>query len=878
MATTSRKNKKRISKYLKYKSNIFYSLAPVESDNYDKYNDAFKFALNHNGKSKKITNIAVTGPYASGKSSVIEKVKEEFGDDKFITLSLTNFNSGDMESDNKIQENSITNKKIEEDLEAQLINQLIHKIDSKKIEDSRFLANKKIDTSKLSYKVGTFIHALIISIIFLCLIIVNINNETISKILFLKLDDIKITSINILFIVGSIYSLYFGYKIINLFKKKKILRKINIYGNEIELFTNEDNSIFDKYTDEILYLFKNAGVKYFIFEDIDRYEDVTIFKKLREINILLNETLKREKKSPIKFIYLICDNMFTAEERTKFFDFIIPVVPYIHKGNAYDYMAELFADEIKDERNKKFLIKVSLFIDNSRLLKNIANEYYTYNKFITLPDREPHTKFIKLLSLIIYKNLFPKDFNQLYFNKGYLAELFNKEEFVKMAQYSDFINEVVDNECENMNYGIGEYDFNTYKQHLKKHNITEILEKLNNKECFFKAPKGYDYIYNGGYFNLIKFLVLDKYIDETYKDYMSAITENSLTYEERAFLQNIIAHNGKQYKLSLSQIYEKYRLNNLLTFLDEEYFNQIEILNIYLLNSLISNDSKIYFIENISSEAKAIYKYWIELYIKKIQENKWYEFLFIYIESFNYNLHKLDMEQTIILNTIYNNYNDIANIASQDEKVYIKFAYFTINSLICFNDIYTKNVMIIWNNIKQNKDNIKNYIQNNTKFIKLLDTYYSGEDYLFEENDLTKISHNDIYNFINVLSECNIKFNDIREIHNIDFYNSILDKHIFIVTYDNVIDIIKYIYKDVEIKNADIILKSILEMENNTLQLYIFEYFDTFIQTFPNEKQPIIIEDDIYKNIISNNNISEKAKNNFKDIFFKRSNVKHIFK
>lgn len=854
----------------------FYSLAPVESDNYDKYNDAFKFALNDNDEeSKKITNIAVTGPYASGKSSVIENVKNKFGTDKFITLSLTNFNSNSIEDDKIIMKSQI-----EEDLEAQLINQLIHKIDSKNIKDSRFLANKKVDTSKLSYKVGTFIHALIISIIFLCLIIVNINDETISKILFLKLDDIKIISINILFIVGSIYSLYFGYKMINLFKKKKILRKINIYGNEIELFNNEDNSIFDKYTDEILYLFKNAKVDYFIFEDIDRYEDVTIFKKLREINILLNETLKRENKEykPIKFIYLICDNMFTAEERTKFFDFIIPVVPYIHKGNAYDYMADLFADEISDARNKKFLIKISLFIDNSRLIKNIANEYYIYSKFIKLQDREPHTKFIKLLSLIIYKNLFPKDFNQLYFNKGYLAELFNKEEFVKMAQYSDFIKEVVDNECENMNYGIEEYDFNAYKRHLKEHSVIEILEKLSNKECFFKAPKGYDYIYNGGYFNLIKFLVMDKYIDETYKDYMSAITENSLTYEERAFLQNIIAHNGKQYKSSLSQIYEKYRLNNLLTFLDEEYFSKIEILNIYLLHSLIYNDYIYHLSDNISSKEKTIYKHWIELYIKKIQENKWYEFLFIYIEFYSYNLRNLDLEQTIILNTIYDNYDDIANTVSQDDKLYIKFAYFTINSLICFNDIYTKNVMIIWNNIKQNKDNITNYIQNNTKFIKLLDTYYSGEYYLFEEDDLTKISHNDIYNFINVLSECNIKFNDIREIDNIDFYNTILDKHLFIVNYDNVMDIIKYIYKDMDTESTDIIFKSILEMKNNSLQSYIFEHFDTFIQTFPNIKQPIFIEDDIYKNIISNNNISEKAKNNFKDIFFKRSNVKHIFK
>lgn len=225
----------------------FYSLAPVESENYDKYKDAFIFALNSDDESKKITNIAVTGPYASGKSSVIENVKNKFGTDKFITLSLTNFNSGSNEEENK---------KIEEGLEAQLINQLIHKIDSKKIEDSRFLSNKKIDTSKLSYKVGTFIHALIISIIFICLIIVNISDEAINKIFFSKIDDIKIISMNILFIVGSIYSLYFGYKIINLFKKKKILRKINIYGNEIELFTNEDNSIFDKYTDEILYYLK----------------------------------------------------------------------------------------------------------------------------------------------------------------------------------------------------------------------------------------------------------------------------------------------------------------------------------------------------------------------------------------------------------------------------------------------------------------------------------------------------------------------------------------------------------------------------------------------------------------------------------------------
>ena len=335
---------------------VFKSLAPVEIDNYSNYQDAFKYALSNDKKGVNITNIAVTGPYASGKSSVIEKVKNNFDKDKFITLSLTNFNSGSNEENTEKEEN----KKLEEDLEAQLINQLIHKIDSKKIKDSRFIANKKIDTSKLSYKVGTFIHALIISIIFICLIIFNLSDKTISKIFFSKIDDIKSIAINILLILGSIYCLYFTNKTITLFKKRRILRKINIYGNEIELFSSEEESIFDKYTDEILYLFEKSGANIFIFEDIDRYEDVTIFKKLREINILLNDKIKREnnKKAPIKFIYVISDNMFTAEERTKFFDFIISVVPYIHKGNAYDYMASLFKNEIQNEKNKKFLIKV----------------------------------------------------------------------------------------------------------------------------------------------------------------------------------------------------------------------------------------------------------------------------------------------------------------------------------------------------------------------------------------------------------------------------------------------------------------------------------------------------------------------------------------
>ncbi len=834
----------------------FYSLAPVESDNYDKYNDAFKFALNHNGKSKKITNITVTGPYASGKSSVIENVKKEFGTYNFITLSLTNFNSGDMEDDDKIKENSITNKKIEEDLEAQLINQLIHKIESKKIEYSRFLANNKIDTSKLSYKVGTFIHTLIISIIFICLVIVNISDETISKIFFSKIADIKSVSINILLILGSIYSLYSINKTITLFKKRRILRKINIYGNEIELFNNDDDSIFDKYTDEILYLFKNAGVKYFIFEDIDRYEDVTIFKKLREINILLNETLKREDKEykPIKFIYLICDNMFTAEERTKFFDFIIPVVPYIHKGNAYDYMAELFADEIKDERNKKFLIKVSLFIDNSRLIKNIANEYYIYSKFIKLQDRKPHTKFIKLLSLIIYKNLFPKDFNQLYFNKGYLAELFHKEEFAKQ----DEIN----------------------LDDLKYKTIKECIDLNEDSNKFFKAPKGYDYIYNGGYFNLIKFLVEDGYIDETYKDYMSAITENYLTYEERAFLQNIAAHNGEQFLTYLTRINEKIYLENFLNFIDIEETKRLEILNIYLLENI-----SFQYLINGELKFKIIYDTILKNLVSKNTDYLFINFYYQYLIS----LYNITENENIDINTNpYTNFTYIIiyyyktlthNISTQNNIT--SLINVILNILMVYKRIFTNPN----DKIKKEIEEIKLDISTNEFYISALEKNLT-DDILFcyryehynknqlfyyantQQNNTSQLSIEDIdkekwltQDILDLLKETGIYLNNINIISSIDFFNLVLNTQSFDVNYKNILYIAERFNPNANMQYLENVFDTLLNLQDKSLQEYIFNNFDKLIKTYNNNPLYYIeIEKETYNKMLESEFISDEHK------------------
>ena len=80
-----------------------------------------------------------------------------------------------------------------------------------------------------------------------------------------------------------------------------------------------------------------AKYKYIIFEDLDRYNNPEIFEKLRDLNITLNSALKQK----IKFIYAIRDEVFMGENRTKFFDFIIPVVPYVSYENSGEELLKI---------------------------------------------------------------------------------------------------------------------------------------------------------------------------------------------------------------------------------------------------------------------------------------------------------------------------------------------------------------------------------------------------------------------------------------------------------------------------------------------------------------------------------------------------------
>ncbi|MBS7821516.1 hypothetical protein J7552_09520 [Wohlfahrtiimonas chitiniclastica] len=453
----------------------FKSLLPTHlTTELEPYQEAFDFALDP--KNKNITNIAVTGNYGAGKSSVISsyfhqknqnKTTEHVDDcflrkpisNKEITISLATFklrSTDSTGSSDKPNSGSETSQQLDknnttaiQNIEFNILQQLIHKTHPNQLPKSRFerIIHKHNDNE---YVFST------ITIVLLLLTFVSIG--LISEWKFLeKFSDLIGFEPNPLFIFIPAFSIlaliilatrYCVHS--NLFHKKD-MQSIDILKGQVA-FKNKDNqSVLNLFLDEILYFFEQTHYDVVIFEDLDRLEHKEIFIRLREINLIINNS--EQVQRPIKFIYAIKDDLFEDQEsRVKFFDFIIPIIPVVDFDNSYKHLQE----EIKRIDIKVFealnegrlLRDVSNRIHDMRLLINIINEYTIYlakerinnnsdtqdnDVSIETPnigdtneqDKAAVTsqRLRKIFALIVYKNFMPEDFSLIQSKNSILCKI-----------------------------------------------------------------------------------------------------------------------------------------------------------------------------------------------------------------------------------------------------------------------------------------------------------------------------------------------------------------------------------------------------------------------------------------------------------------------
>ncbi|KOP69247.1 hypothetical protein AMS62_24315 [Bacillus sp. FJAT-18019] len=591
----------------------FQKLTPNDDVELKVYNDTFDFVFSNSD----LVNVAISGAYGAGKSSVIASYKKKNNHIRFVHVSLARFKPSDTEDISQIKESV---------LEGKILNQLIHQIPSNKIPQTNFKVKRSVKAR--SFLISTLLTT-ILAFALLHIFLFQKWSKYVTLLPASQLRDILFTSTNkhallVSGLLGAVILFIFLYKLVKVQMNRNVFRKISLQGNEIEIFGESNESYFDKYLNEVLYLLR--------------------------------------------------DDIFISKDRTKFFDYIIPVVPVVDSSNSYDQFISHFKEGgIFELFAESFLQGLSLYIDDMRLLKNIYNEFVVYFNKLNTTDLDCN----RMLAMIAYKNLFPRDFSDLQLNKGMVFALFaNKDEFISLE--IERLNELANkkrNEIENVRkehiISIQElddvYDAKrsrtsnnwNYQQRQQQeleaeHSVRKkaIEDKLNNQlpeledelfhieqeitlsqskqlkeiinreniDSIFKVTttneigiesKFYD-IKGSEYFDLLKYLIRNGYIDETYPDYMTYFYENSLSRVDKTFLRSITDKKTKEYT---------YQLKNkklVISRIREVDFDQEEILNFDLLEYLLqTSDNEIF----------------LNRFIRQLRETKNFEFVGAYFDS-----------------------------------------------------------------------------------------------------------------------------------------------------------------------------------------------------------------------------------------------------
>ena len=364
--------------------------------------------------SDKAYNIAITGPYSSGKSSFVSSYKKkntEFSETS-IDVSLASF---------QVDEEALNKPDVFANIEKSIIQQIIYKVPSSTIPKSRF---SKLATSKDTTKWKSYIFASLwlLSIFYIFNPKSYIFIDPIRPILGKYLEFFNI-GLSLVMLVGCLLGIAFIFKYLKSTLPLSKISYLNPTSAEISFFSESD-SVLNRTLDELVYFFSSSQYNKVIFEDLERLNKPEIFTKLREINIILNnsDAVREQHKKGVKFIYVTKDDCFSATERTKFFDFILPIIPIIHSNNSYEKIRELIST-IKDEKlSRKFLRDVTVFISDMRVLQNIVNEFYFYRKLV---NHDQSLSDDNLFALVLCKNMFPCEFELLQQNSGKIFTAFD---------------------------------------------------------------------------------------------------------------------------------------------------------------------------------------------------------------------------------------------------------------------------------------------------------------------------------------------------------------------------------------------------------------------------------------------------------------------
>lgn len=404
-----------------------YSLSPdytelldnrFEKNDFEKSYVVYKNNLDQAFTNRKIRNIAITGNYGVGKSTILQKYADERGKVQFVSVCelLENCNA-----DNLV------------DIENRLIYQLF--MMSKK--NSFYDAYLPFYSKAIKRILCALSITLLISILFLYLF--SKSSSYFEVIIPLLADYYSYVYAILYFVLILSAGVLIVVLICTMFNKWRV-KKVSIKNNYTEIGM-ELVSPFKRYRSELVFsLVDNIKrIDTIIFEDMDRLPPnicIEAFEKLSDINYLINGRLK-DTNNVLRFLYVVQDGIFekVGEKQNnasnnnflhlKFFDYILPIVPALNYVSSETFIEKVFNTiDFKVETNERvsFISLISSYLTDYRLIYNVANEYNVFkeiNKCMNKPGLEKsimnHKSIndIEIMAFVIYKNLLPLDYEKI---------------------------------------------------------------------------------------------------------------------------------------------------------------------------------------------------------------------------------------------------------------------------------------------------------------------------------------------------------------------------------------------------------------------------------------------------------------------------------
>lgn len=746
--------KARVRQKADNKNHGYAPLTPIaDLIQHQHYVDALSWAIK-NRHEKGIKNIALTGPYGAGKSSILKTLQEcnKKSGLRFLDISLATFQEPEVK---KTPDNN--DELLLRSIEISILQQIFYRKQNKKTPDSRFKMITSLGkATSLFWTIGFLLFTLSLIHLsntdFIPTLLKDVKFSTIVKdYLHYASLAISVTGIGI-----------FTWKICKLLGSIR-LSKLKIYDAEIELCSSQDKSILNKHLDEILHFFSQNSYSVVLIEDLDRFNNTEIFTNLREINSLINNYADKNKKDPIVFVYAVKDDMFDDYARTKFFDFIVPVIPTINSSNS--------GEKLRHKNTysnlgltEPFIDDISFFIDDMRLLHNICNEFIIYKNKLA-PGLSPNSLF----AFITYKNLYPQDFAELSKNKGALYAVLNN----KATYISNKILDI-DNKIKKLKKEIEDLEkcyFNDIKN-IRRLYILKIIENLENNFVNFEINnkaihieqltnnKEFEYIINN---KLTYLCTIDRYNEKVYPinvdfENLEKEVNSKKTYSEwekevndkvqgksnihRKEIQKLEQEKTNIRGLKIGEILQTESEFNAATInaLGKDYSNQKTFVRLLVTRNYITEDYWDYIsIFHEGSLTRSDHAFLVSIITKNKKE---YDYKLVKTNNLAARIHLSDFSSDYVLN-----YSLVDHIIA-DERIYQQ----QLDNL--FKKLADRSEVSI--------DFIYKFIEHSEeleKFIKFICQYWT-EIWQYIENDSTCPDSENIYKLI-------VQFADISDIKQI---------------------------------------------------------------------------------------------------------------